>query len=453
MLASSKTRRQIKLQNILFTVLFSVVIVLLAVVTKTYNYQADWTVSKRNTLSDASKKVLEKIPHNITITAYTSNNEQNPVYLLIKQLVGRYQQHHPDLHLKFIDPHTNPDIIRLKGIKADGELIIEYQGRSENVQNLSEEALTNTLQRLLRSGQRKIVFITGHGERQSHGQANADLSLFTKELANKGIEASDIKFNETLNIPENISVLVIASPLLNYLPGEIELIKNYLAKGGNLLWMHEPNSKAQLKNLAEYLQIKFLPGVIVDADISVLGVKDPRIILGENGTHPINRDFADITIYPQASAIEFDKDNKWNYSTVLRSVARSWSETGKFSDTIRFEQAQDIPGPLVFAIAGQREIVNAEKDTKQQRIVIIGDGDFISNRYLANAANQFIGERIINWLAHDDSFIDIPVNQAPDTELNISQTGLAILGLFFLIVLPVFVLGTGVFIWLRRRKR
>ena len=133
----------------------------------------------------------------------------------------------------------------------------------------------------------------------------------------------------------------------------------------------------------------------------------------------------------------------------------------------------DVKGPVKFAIAMTRKVdkpkpANDDKDkqagktkpdtskqqtAKTQRVVVMGDGDFISNTYLGNQGNQQMGENILNWLTHDDNFINIPEPKAPGSHLAVKQNTMITLGILYLAVIPLILIGGGVFIWLRRRKR
>ena len=95
----------------------------------------------------------------------------------------------------------------------------------------------------------------------------------------------------------------------------------------------------------------------------------------------------------------------------------------------------------------------AELRTRQQRIVVMGDGDFLSNTYLANSGNSELGNRIINWLSNDDEFISIPPKIAGDLQLNMSGVTLGVMGLGFLFILPALLIALGVSIGLGRRQR
>ena len=138
----------------------------------------------------------------------------------------------------------------------------------------------------------------------------------------------------------------------------------------------------------------------------------------------------------------------------LQTVARSWSETGVLKGAIDYNEDTDIVGPLTIGLALTRKDKEetANKNSKKQRIVILGDGDFLSNTYLGNQGNLNIGHNIINWISNDDSFISIPSSSAADSQINISDLMGAIIGLFFLIILPLALLVSGTLIWYKRRS-
>src|SRR5690606_22667351 len=87
-----------------------------------------------------------------------------------------------------------------------------------------------------------------------------------------------------------------------------------------------------------------------------------------------------------------------------------------------------------------------------QRAAVIADGDFLSNAYIANTGNLELGLRLINWLSHDDEFIAIPARTAGDRELRMNGTLLGVLGIVFLLVLPLVLLLAGVATWWRRSR-
>ena len=452
-----KTRLQFRLQNLIFLVLFLTIIGLLAWLSHRYNFESDWTATGRHTLSNTSITVLSRIEGPVQITAF-SREQLQPA---IKEFIGRYQKYKADITLAFINPDTEPDKTRAMEITVEGELVISYQGRSEHVTNPKEETITNSLQRLLRSQEKKLVFLGGHGERRPEGEANHDYSAFIHYLDSKGIKASTLKLNEQPAIPADTAVLVIAGPQIDYLGGEVELIRAYLKQGGNLLWLQDPGRLYNLDTLAADLRIRFVEGVIVDPTIQQLGISDPSLILvNPYSDHPIMRNFSFMTLFPIATGIVFTGGDEWSTTPFLQTVDRSWAESGLMQGVVEFNAGMDVAGPLTIGMTLTRPVPTNEapqdastQQTPEQRVVVVGDGDFLSNAYLGNQGNQDLGYNIINWLSHDDNFIAIPVQTAPDIELTMSESAWYVLALFFLVVLPLLLLASGITIWLRRRKR
>ncbi len=84
---------------------------------------------------------------------------------------------------------------------------------------------------------------------------------------------------------------------------------------------------------------------------------------------------------------------------------------------------------------------------------MFGGGDFLSNAFLGNGGNLDLGMNIINWTANEDAQISVPPRTAPDLNLNLSPNAQIAITLGFLLLLPLFLVGNGVFIWWRRRRR
>jgi ABC-type uncharacterized transport system involved in gliding motility auxiliary subunit len=353
-----------------------------------------------------------------------------------------------------------PDRLRELGISRDGELVVRYQGTSKHVQIHSERALTNALSSLVRGRERWIIFLSGHGERDPFGKANHDLQDWTRQLSNRGFKPQVINLAETPAIPDNTSVLVIASPQVDLLPGEVAFIEDYLRGGGNLLWLADPGSLVGLEPLAETLAAEFRSGTIVDPNTRLFGISHPAmVVVKDYSEHPATQDFRYLTVFPFARPVGATAGGDWRVESLLTTGKRSWSETGALQGEIAFDESVDLRGPLDIGISLTRTLSSNKngdeeaKQERQQRVVILGDGDFISNAYLGNSGNLDLGSKIVDWLAGDDELITIPVKVTRDLSLDLSTPVSAAIGLGFLLVLPLLLGGTGLVVWLRRRKR
>jgi len=446
---SRKLHQLIRLQNIIFTLLFLGTMGLLAWLSTQYTAQSDWTANAKNSLSQPSIQLLDTLDQPVEITAYASENEI--LRQQISELVAKYAHHKTDISLSIINPDMRPDQAREEGITSDGELVIRYNGKRESLQQLNEQALTNTLQRLANSEQRWVVFLSGHGERSPSGNSNFDLGVFANELKNKGINSQTINLASSPSIPNNTSLLVIADPQTTLLNGEISIIEQYLASGKPLLLLSEPNQATIIKPLTKQLGIKLLPGTVVDATTQLFGIDEPTYALvTQYPNHLVTQHLQAMSLFPGATGLSIAPDSKYTAKPFLSTLERSWTETGPIEGQIKFDpNTNEQQGPIAigYTLSHTREM------GKQQRIAVIGDADFLSNAFLGNGANLDLGLGLIQWLNHDDSFINIPAKTAPDTALNINDTWSLIFGLGFLFVLPSVFIITGLIIWIKRKKR
>ena len=104
----------------------------------------------------------------------------------------------------------------------------------------------------------------------------------------------------------------------------------------------------------------------------------------------------------------------------------------------------------------EREYEKDENDQsvrKKQRVIVIGDGDFLSNTYFANNGNGELGSRMINWLNNDDDFILIPSKTIVDAQLKTPFIILGVLGAGFLFLVPLIFIAIGIMIQIRRKKQ
>ncbi len=459
---SKKTHLEIRLQNLVFTLLFLIATGLIAWLSTQYTARFDWTYGRQHTLSDASRKVLDLVEGKARILAFV--REGNELRKPVRDMVERYNVYRPVLEVEFVNPDTNPDRVRELGIRVDGEAVVEYQGRSEKLSEVDEASLTSALQRLEAPEKRRIVFLQGHGERSPEGREAHDYKQFVDEVAKKGISSGVVNLALAGKIPEETDVLVIAGPKSAVLPGEMRQIEAFIQKGGSLLWMLEPGDLHGLVGLSNLLEFDVLPGIIVDASTQLLGIDDPTFALVvDYPPQLITQGLQQMTMFPTSVALRNKGEGQFEKEPLLVTLERSWTELGAIKDKVSFEKEKgETHGPLElgFAMTRPTSVDSSSKKPeggtdrlKDQRIVVIGDGDFLSNHYLGNGGNLELGVRIVQWLTRADSMIQIPKVKVPDRKIDLSSLQSASIAVIFLILLPVLLLGTGAWIWYRRRNR
>ena len=454
MKVDARTRLQYRIQSGVFLLLFIALMAVLASITDRYSLTIDMSANQRNSLSQESVRLVAEIEGPLEVTIFVSPVNESKA--LLEALFERYRLLQPNIRVSSLNPDLHPDLLRIHDIRYDGEVLIEYGGRSEKVSQVSEAAVSSAIQRLLRQGERWLVFLEGHGERNPYREANHDFSQFATELASRGFRIESLNLTKAGSIPQNTNVLVLASPKVPLLPGEIDILRAWIEDGGNLVWLADPEQAIDgLDMLADQLAVEFLPGIIVDPNSQLMGLNRVDFALvGEYPRHPVTQNLGSLSLFPQAQALEFHGDDVWQQQIFLRSDERSWNETGELRGEIfNGDHEDEIQGPLNIGFTLARSHQNEAGELFDQRVAIIGDADFLSNRYLGNGSNLEIGVNLLNWLSHDDQLIAISPRPAPDTRLELSPQKQIAIATFFLVLMPLGLLASGLRIWLKRRRR
>ncbi|HET8807741.1 MAG TPA: DUF4350 domain-containing protein [Methylophaga sp.] len=443
---------QLRLQQLIFYGLLVTVIIIAARLSLVTNTAFDWTANQRHSLSEQTISLLESIDKPIQIMVFVSPN--NDFAAAVTQILDRYQRYSDQLQLEIIDPTRAPKRVKQFNIQQQGEMLVQRGEQTERVQDLSEQSLSNALLRVSRGVTPNVVFLTGHGERSPDSEANFGVSLWAQALRDQGFEITTINLASSGQIPDSTDLLVIASPEHSWLPGEVTQLQNYIKAGGNLLWLSEPDSHEYLAELASSLDVQWLPGTVIDPNASLLGIDDPSFaLLSDFANHPLTKDLPSVVLMPAAAALQTTnvESANWQSTELLRTQPETWAELSELqSADITFNDEQDIGGPLTVALSLQRD---RPENEASQRIVIIGDGDFLSNQYLGNGANQTLATSMVNWLTAQDDRLNIAIKPTPDNQLVLSFSETLIIAIGFLFVLPVILLGSGLTLWWLRRRR
>lgn len=449
---TSKFKLQLLVHSALFVILLIALAGLLAYFAQRYRVEHDLTQNARNTISLQARDALEKLPGPVKITTYaTRQDARGDMRKRIGDFVSRYQRVKPDISHGYVDPREEPKLAQAAGIRVNGESVIEYNQKTERLTDYSEQALINALMRMARSSERLVMALDGHGERRLNGIANHDLGEFGKQLSAKGFRTNSLNLGIAQEVPANVSVLLIANPQVDLQAVEVQKIKQYLQNGGNLLWLIDTEPLRGLQPIAELLGLVLGPGTVVDPDAGRLNASPTMAIGAAYARHPITDGFRLNTVFPFSRQIGYDADSssgrEWRVTRLIEVASRGWVEAGSLDGRISFDKSRDIPGPVNIAVAIERTV-----NDKAQRVVVVGNGHFLSNAYLGNAGNSDLGVNMINWLSGDDALIVIQPRPTQDGQLELSRAAQYFIVFAFLIILPALFIAAGVTVWWRRRK-
>ncbi len=411
-------------------------------------YPAQWDVTQNalNSLEPGSVEVLALLDGPVKITVYATEQDAQlgDIRKLIREFVALYQRYKPDLTLSFVDPIKDAEAMRKASIKNNGEMVVEFGGRSEHITTLNEQTLSSALLSLAHSKDQLLMYLGGHGERNLEGAANHDLGEFGQRLKQLGYRTSSLNLSLAQEVPDNASMLLLTHPQTKMMPGEVRKLLRYIDNGGNLLWLIDAEPLRGLDPLAEKLGITIMPGIVIDPASQDMNAPLNWTLGTGYPPHVITRDFDLITVFQDARALSVEQSDTWETHTLVEGAARGWVSENRNSK--RFNKNRDIPGPVDLALALQRSV-----NDREQRIIVVGNGAFLANIYSGNGGNLNFGINMVNWLANEERLISVQPHAAKDARITLSKSQLSAISVSFLVLLPLLLLGAGTLQWWRRK--
>ena len=312
----------------------------------------------------------------------------------------------------------------------------------------------------------KIDFLTGGYERSMSKIADRDYQTLTSRktfryaLINQGFDVDTISA-ETQDIPTDIAALVIADPKTDLSPDVLARIQKYINAGGNLLIEGEPGKQSVLNPLLKTLGVQMKEGTIVQQSDDYA----PNLVLdyltpADSGLSiALKNAYLDSAIVstPGVTALSWDSSAGFSVNPLLVADTKTcWLKKGPLvADSAEVEySAADGDEKGLFATAlSLTRMVNG----KQQRIVVTGDADLMSNSELgrrnARTANFVFNTAIFGWFSYGQFPIETTRPRSKDNHLRFSEAGLKAVKFIFWGLAPGCLLVFGTVLLIRRKRK
>src|SRR6202167_5019804 len=188
-----------------------------------HNKSVDVTANKQFTLSDETKKATGNIKKDVRISAFDKSNNYNPV----RDMLDRYRNPSSKIKVQYVDPDKKPDVARVEGARAMGDIIIDNGVKKETAKGLTQEELTGALVRVAKSGARMACFVTGTGEHELSDTGRDGYSTLKDALEKNNYKTDSISLIEKPEIPKTCNLVVVAGPKHDYLQPGIDALKAF----------------------------------------------------------------------------------------------------------------------------------------------------------------------------------------------------------------------------------
>ncbi len=431
------------------------------------NKRWDATSTQLFSLSEQSKKVLTSLTEPVQVRVFHSTDDVQR----FRDRLADYQYLSSQLQVEYFDVEKQPIEAQRYEVQQFGTIVFEYEGRRERTTSDREQDITNALIKVVEGKPKKVYFVQGHGERDSAAAEPTGFSQISEAMASDNFEVAPLALAQAGAIPDDATVLVIAGPTGDYLDGEMDLLRTYLAGGGKLFLMLDPPAKDTAAGLPNLLTLAREWGIDVGDDIvldaSGLGRAigaGPEVPLAMGyPPHPITDGFRVMTAFPlsrSVTPVEGGTEGKFAQSLVETSD-RSWAESdlkGLFDTGKPVPgEADDKPGPISIAAAVSTPATAApdsgdpDAPKPESRLVVVGDADFGSNGALGIQGNRDLFLNMANWLAQQENLIAIRATDPDDRRISLTEDQSQRIFWLSLVIIPLALIGVGVRVWWTRR--
>jgi ABC-2 type transport system permease protein len=390
---------------------------------------------------------------------------------------------------------------------------LTYKGRSTYLRVFNDQAVwpmeaevSAAFKRLLKAEMPKIAVITGDGERKISKKGDREYKTVTTEktfrysLINQGFDVDTLLLS-TQDIPDNIKALVLADPQNELSEVAIQKIKAYVAKGGNLLIAGEPGRQQMLNPLLKTLGVQLTNGMLTQESEDYA----PTLVLPYFTKNAIS--FSKILDKPSVDTLPVSMNGaaglSYHDTSGFHVQPLLITKAGLVKNTMRRNPDLDIVnkkeevntsqggGVTIMAAGGgglatpvsvisggkgakkaikPSTLANGSKETfttalaltrqingKEQRIVISGDADLLSNselgRYTPQVANFNFSTALFNWLDYGQYPVDTSRPDAKDNRVTVSTDHVSFLKILYIYVIPGLILIFAAIFLIRRKRK
>ncbi len=447
--------------------------------------EIDVTVNKIFTLSDASKKAIEKVENDVTIYTYGFEEDGN----LIK-LLKQYQNANNKIKYEILTNDTNYAMIQEYDLQDGYMVLILKSGDSEIVVDgstqfstfdyttyqsvdVTEQTITNSILALNEENKPKIYFLQGHEEYTS-----AEIRTLTSLLINEAFETEELNLLTTGNVPDDCDVLAILTPINDFTESETQAIKDYINKGGNIYFSTETlNESMQAPNLQSILDeygVSIENGYIIEyAEQNRSVANAPYIFMPEiSGSHEITEDIYSDNPYMWLSfsaRLKYKDDAELENLNVTKETLLTSSDSSVFITDLGTDITQaistgeqgkcEISSILTKTISSTNE--NGEEITNTSKLLIIATGSFASDHIVNEVSSEYplsyfgsnkdFAINAMSYLGDKGNHLTIRKDMANSTYLPTQSENRIVILITFMV--PISIMIVGILVGSYRKKR
>ena len=454
------------------------IVVLANVALAVHEVHFDVTREKVFTPSRRAQEVVDTLRQDVKLTYFFQ--AQDTAGKRARDMVEVLGRRNPHLRVRTVDPDKQPSVADTFGVRIYNAAVLEAEGRRVQVTSTDENDIALGILRVLRARVTTICFVEGHNEYpinnfefhthfeglagHSHGESGSGVVLMPGHGAGRlrraleavGYEVRSILLATLPSIPPDCSAVVELNPRTTYLPGETEVLFNYLAGGGAALLAYdlgfvlEPRLAANLRRLGIAVEqdvvVDPLDHYSTDHEVVAIPIYEP---------HSITRRIA-LSFFPGIRSIALGSPPAGvTLAPLFRSSTQSYTRPVA---TAGERDPAGTPRAPATARTGRQVLAVAAEGTwgggaasAPFRLVVVGDGDFASNSFLPYMANGDLAVSIVRWLVREETATTVTARIPVPPLVLLTKRQMQQIFLIVEVLLPLSVVVCGALVWWSRR--
>ncbi|MGD9763754.1 MAG: Gldg family protein [Candidatus Binatia bacterium] len=366
-----------------------------------HNHRFDLTPERRLELGRASRQAAAGVNRLTRLTAFYDGRDPDARRDIADVLAQFARAATPHLQYSLHDLDRSPGLAQKLGVARYNAGVLESGDEVVNLHNLDEADIAAALLQLSGARPRTVCFVTGHGERSPIADGPAGYSEVAAALGRARFDVVALGTVTGEGVPATCTVVVLAGPSKELLPGEAEALTTHVRVGGRALIMVDLDAPDSVIALLRELGIAVGDAVIVDEENRFVGadafmpqitavdgaflgqIEAPGVLVLARPVMPADR---------TATGMEV--------RALGTSTPESWARVGAATgDPARFRPGLDERGPVPVAAMS---VLEARADGGRRGAVLaIGDSDFGSNAYVGLLGNRDLALSAVAALASD----------------------------------------------------
>lgn len=463
------------------SIILIVAVVVIAILVNLFvgmvDVKVDLTPNKLFSLTDVTKSLLKDLKQDVTITGLFDDGKigTGTDYKQVTDLLSLYQKSSSHIKVKYVDPDKNPGIIKeldsqgTMGLAKQDFVVKSIVNGKEKKKKLSESDLfaeqynqqtftpyktgsnaeqgfTGAIKFVTAEKTPVVYFTEGHNEIA----VDSDYTQVKKYLEQNNYEVKNINITTSGKIPEDAEILVVASPKNDISVPERDAIDAYLKAGGKAVFMFDYLSNDpdfnNFNSLLSGYNVAVNYDKVKESDANRHPQGDEYTVLFDVNSNSIISEKSQV-VFSNSRSISILKNAK-DYITTTSLIETSNTAIGEAASASR----ETLQGPLDIAVA-----VDNKGGSAESKILVMGNASFISDSAAQSAyANLYQYGAVffvqsINWMFDKKDEVNIPTKNYESQQINVSQMQASVMGVVVVIILPLIILGAGLFVFLRRR--